>query len=154
MMKCGIDQSFTSTGIVIVDQNNVIVYHKIITSDTTTSIYHRARSIAQQIQQVLQQFNIEHVTLEALSFSSFGNATRNLAGLQFVIINSLIDNNITFNTIAPTSLKKQAADNGKATKQQMVDALPLQQHQIITNNYKKTKGRYDITDAFFLAIHK
>lgn len=83
-----------------------------------------------------------------------GNATRDLAGLQFSIItkiNFILKRDITI--VAPPTLKKSATGTGKASKEEMIDALPKDILEVFTKekNWKKSRGLTDVTDAYFLA---
>ncbi len=83
-----------------------------------------------------------------------GNATRDLAGLQFSIINKIkfiLEKDITI--VAPPTLKKSATGSGKASKEEMIEALPKEVLELFTKdkNWKKSRGLTDVTDAYFLA---
>lgn len=150
----GIDQSFTSTGVVVMDnKKDVVVMDVIATSKTTDDkkeIFWRARSIVSSVLDTISSNNVGFVAIEQLAYGSVGDATRNLAGLQFMIINMLIDRDIPFITVPPTSLKKYATSKGNCGKQEMVDSLPHGIKEEI-EKYPKTKGRYDLADAYWLA---
>ena len=85
----GIDQSFTKTGYCVIDEKDVILRHGIIPNMKDNDIYERAWIISQSISTLVKSFDPTHIGLEGLAFSNFGNATRDLAGLQFVIIQQL-----------------------------------------------------------------
>jgi Holliday junction resolvasome RuvABC endonuclease subunit len=83
-----------------------------------------------------------------------GNATRDLAGLQFVIINKLrFKGTYSVDIIAPNAVKKLATGNGKAKKQELYEALPESTQKAFDElGVKKTTGRYDLTDAYWIAM--
>ncbi|QYC52462.1 hypothetical protein [Salmonella phage SSBI34] len=67
--------------------------------------------IADKIAGVAKSFKAEYVVLESLSFGSAGNATRDLAGLFFIIQLTLLNSGFTMDkihTVAPTSVKSWA----------------------------------------------
>lgn len=151
----GIDQSYTSTGICILDENCELYLSEIISSDKNDNIYERALQIKNKLNHIISNLNSENIfiAIEGLAFTMTGNATRDLAGLQFVLITYMLENlNKTPVIISPPSLKKSATGNGKADKNAMIEALPAEiKDFFITQGFKKTKGLTDITDAYFLA---
>lgn len=152
-MQIGIDQSFTSTGLVI-SQDNKLLHYQVILSNSTYSNFHRAIDITKQIHFICKDYQPDIVNIEGLAFGMKGNATRDLAGLQYCVITQLIKDNIPYNIIPPTTLKKFATGNGKANKQQMYSFLPLDVKESF-QGIKKTYGLYDLTDAYWLSIfHK
>lgn len=150
MIKVGIDQSFTSTGICVIENNNKLLNHYLITSDSSQSIYNRAIFLANDILKSIKEFNIECVNIEGLSFASRGDATRNLAGLQFLVIDRLIRENIPYEIIPPQSLKKFVLKGGMK-KEEMFELLPSDIYEIF-NKYNKSK-KYDLMDAYYLGTY-
>lgn len=156
-MILGIDQSFTNTGLVIWDGREVANFQIIKTDkddSDTLAVFKRCIKISNTIISIIDNVPITQVNLEGLGFGSVGNATRNLAMLQASIITRIIEKHpyVEINIIPPTTLKKFATGAGKAGKQEMYEALP----DDIKNKFKdvkRTKGLYDLTDAFFLATY-
>lgn len=153
----GIDQSFTSTGVVI-SKNGKVVHHELIFTikdkmDLMTN-FKRAEDIANQIRAIAVREFVTDVVIEGLGFGASGDATRNLAGLQYLIVTKLIDLDITPKIIAPTSLKKFATGSGKAKKTEVFDAIEAHNPEFFVINSKvlKTKGRYDLADAYWLSV--
>ncbi|TFH08865.1 MAG: hypothetical protein E4H14_05635 [Candidatus Thorarchaeota archaeon] len=152
----GIDQSFTSCGVIVLNQKSKVVHSSTIKSPKTDGIdiFDRAWFIAKKVSDLINEYTPERVGLEGLAFSKFGDATRDLAGLQFILVNHLrrvhsYDNLII---VSPNELKKFATTRGNAKKEQMVDSLPknvLESFQ--KQNFKKTTGLYDVTDAYWIA---
>lgn len=151
----GIDQSFTSTGTCLVDETGSVVGVGVITSNKTLDSFERAWTISQYILSVVFEYKPLNVGIEGLAFGGVGDATRQLAGLQYTIVNSLRKQaSIDCCIVAPTTVKKFATTKGKASKQEMVDALPKEVlGAILEKNYKKTTGLYDVTDAYFIAMY-
>lgn len=111
--------------------------------------------------EVIQLNKIERVVFEDLAFGARGDATRNLAGLLFVLIQVLLEYNtiyglnIGLEVVAPTSLKKFATKSGKADKTQMVAALPKDVlKQFADAKFKKTTGLTDLADAYWLSQYE
>jgi len=152
MKSLGIDQSYTHTGMVLLD-NSKLEYFNIISSDKNDDIFYRSWWIANTISDIVLSLNPDYVTIEGLSFGSRGNQTRNLSGLQFSIINKLrFDNKFIVHIVAPPTLKKFATGNGKCDKNLMISSLP---ENVLTSfkeeNYKKSTGLTDLADAYWLA---
>jgi Holliday junction resolvasome RuvABC endonuclease subunit len=150
----GIDQSYTSSGAIVLDESGAIVSAVIIRSDPANDVYDRAVAISTAINAIIRTANPAVVALEGLAFGKFGNATRDLAGLQFVIITNIrrLFPDVQISIISPNSLKKFATTSGKAKKVDMHAALPeeIKQH-FKQNKFLATKGLYDITDAYWIA---
>ncbi len=151
----GIDQSFTSTGICFMDENEAIVHHETIcTTDEDGDIHDRALKIIERLDELVLMYRPVRIGLEGLAFSKFGNATRDLAGLQMAIITHLRyrkpNQSKELQVISPNLLKKYATTKGSADKNQMYEALP-EHAKSVYSAYRKTKGRSDVVDAFWLA---
>lgn len=155
----GIDQSYTSSGYCIVDEaGTVIEIGTVKTSNKTGGdIYTRAQSVAVALEQLVKQYDPHMCGIEGLAFGMRGDATRDLAGLQFVIITQFRrETNYGENMVivSPNAVKKFATSKGKASKQEMVDSLPANVLDLIQEkNYKKSTGLYDVTDAYFIAMY-
>lgn len=152
-LYAGIDQSYTSTGLVILNDKQELVFSTVIRSNPQHSMHSRSSYVAEQLGQHLNEYAPYCAGIEGLAFGSRGNATRDLAGLQFVIVHQLdhVLGNCLY-IIEPTKLKKYATGKArKIKKQQMVDALPQNIRDSLQQSYKKTKGLYDVTDAYWIA---
>lgn len=151
----GIDQSLTKTGIVILEDNEVLHHEIIITDKTSLDTYHdilsRAKFIANSIVELDLEYNVDHWILEGLSFGSNGAATRNLAILFAIICNHMSE--VNPKTVAPTTLKKFATGSGAASKDRMVEAICEHDYEFYSTitDIPKSKGRQDLADAFWLA---
>ena len=156
MFYIGIDQSYTSTGMIVLDDNGEIVEIVNIKTDKSDNIFYRAFDIANNIVMKINEYYPEcKVAIEGLAFSMKGNATRDLAGLQFVIVTKVYEKfGFLMEIISPLSLKKFATGNGRAKKVDMFGNLSDKVKKIfIENGFKKSKGLYDITDAYFIALY-
>lgn len=145
----GIDQSYTSTGWVVVDVAGRIKGDGVIVTTNERTIFERSRDVATQIGEVIARFQPTTVAIEGLSFGSFGNTARDLAGLQFTIIN--LNANTPFQVVAPTAVKKFATGSGKASKQEMLEATPTHVLRHFRSRYKNTTGLFDVVDAYWIA---
>ncbi len=148
----GIDQSFRSTGIVVMD-DNIMLDFQCIKTDKTHDNFHRVHHIKGLIHNCLTAYAPEVVFIEGLSFSSQSNISRDLGGLQYtIVILSRYKHFIKTHIVTPTSLKKYATGTGKAKKEDMIDALPEHiRSEFMEKGYKKTTGMADLADAYHLA---
>ena len=154
MNYIGIDQSYTSTGFVVLDEQKNLIDCNILSTPKTDDIFKRAWELSEAIITGISKYPDAKLAIEGLAFSMRGNATRDLAGLQFSIItkiNFILNRDITI--VAPPTLKKSATGSGKASKEEMIDALPKDILEVFTKekNWKKSRGLTDVTDAYFLA---
>lgn len=154
MNYIGIDQSYTSTGIVILDDKKNLIDCNILSTVKTDDIFKRSWELSESVIQEVSKYPEAKLAIEGLAFSMRGNATRDLAGLQFSIINKIkfiLNRDITI--VAPPTLKKSATGSGKAAKEEMIAALPPDVLEVFTKdkNWKKSRGLTDVTDAYFLA---
>ena len=151
----GIDQSLTKTGVVIFDNDSqTMIHHEVIETKLNKAdaldSFQRVAEIASRIEFLCDIYSVSSVRIEGLSYASIGQATRTLAGLHYVIVDRLIRASIEVAVIAPTALKKAATGSGRADKQQMLDAVPEDDRKQLSK-FGKTKGRYDLADAYHLA---
>lgn len=158
MITIGIDQSFASTGYVVLE-DDVLMKYGIITSNKNDNMYDRAFAVATELAKLCEKYKVDKVVIEGIPFMSKSNVTRDLAGLQYVIVTSLwrYELDDTLHIIPPTALKKFATGTGKHPKvkgknpkEPMFDALPDEAKAVI-GKVPKSKGRYDVCDAYWLA---
>lgn len=155
MKVLGVDQSYRSSGVVLLDDYEIVAAHQLVCSDVD-DIFDKAYNVAQQIGQLIGIYKPDFIGMEGLAFGSRGNVTRDLAGLMFTIVHMVriqhgyID---TFDIVPPTTLKKFATGHGRSKKKEMYEVLP-----IVTKQYFKdlgftsiVKGRQDVTDAYWIA---
>lgn len=152
----GIDQSLTSTGICIIDGNTIVRTEVINTTknndDFIEDVMARSARIAARIVKLVTFHNVTHVTIESPSLCSVGNATRSLAMLFAVIQHELRKAGFPPLSVPPKTLKKVATGSGNAKKEDMLNAVPA--HVMVhLMHAPKTKGRYDLADAYHLATY-
>ena len=110
----------------------------------TKNIY----NIVVEIKNIIKKEKPDECRIEGISYGSTGSAALiDLSGLNFMVRQVLIDMNIPFQIISPTSNKKFAVGNGQADKDVIVDSwLRLQPH------LKDIDIKVDdIADAYFLS---
>lgn len=126
------------------------------TSNKKLSNYIRAIDISNKLGELVYNKRPDVITIEGLPFMSRSNVTRDLAGLQYLIVDRMVDLGYKLDEnlfiIPPTQLKKFATGSGKAGKDDMVDAIPSPLKATIKRIPVKD-GRRDIADAYWLAKH-
>lgn len=156
MYYMGIDQSYTSTGMVLIDPRGNMVNHTVVSSLKADGDYfNRAKIVAEMVSnqvEVNREFITDDLTvaLEGLAFGMRGTTLQQLAGLQFMIVNGLRDIEIEPIILTPSTVKKFATGSGKASKQDMFDGLPDKVKKIF-EGIPKAHGREDLTDAYWIA---
>lgn len=152
----GIDQSYTSTGLVGLDHNGRIITQEIISSLKADGDYfHRARIVSESIAAKINSIDqyTDHqikIACEGLAFGMRGTTLQTLAGLQYMIVNSIRQGGFDVTILTPSTVKKHATGSGKASKQDMFDSLP-KKVQDMFGKVSKAQGREDLTDAYWIA---
>lgn len=171
-----IDQSMASCAFIVIDGEEPI-YKEVMhtTGSDNPKAYQtkfdnpveQMRFIARRIAEVACSFKVEHIVSESLSFGSAGNATRDLAGLFFVIQSTLLDSGFSMSQIhmvAPTSAKSWARNilpeeirgvKGsliKMGKDEMMQACKILVPNLLDGYTKtgKNGGSTDLADAYLI----
>jgi Holliday junction resolvasome RuvABC endonuclease subunit len=151
IITVAIDQSFTCSGIVVLRNTNMI-HAECYRTTKEDDIFTRAWNITTRVRELVEQHNPDIVAMEGLAFGGKGNATRDLAGLQFVIatqVKFVCDTKVTI--VAPGTVKKVATGKGNSPKMMLLECLPPNIHQaFIELGVKKTTGILDLTDAYWI----
>ena len=153
MKILGVDQSFTSCGIVIIEDGQ-LVYEERFVSCKTLGKPERAYEVAKRLAIVALKNNVDAVALEGLAFGGKGNATRDLAGLQFAILIELgVHNGYECEIIGIGTAKKLACGKGNAGKEVLVESLPKYvRERFDALGVKKTTGLGDLSDAYWIGM--
>jgi len=151
MKVLGIDQSYRSCGIVILEDGEMIHCEKYVTVQAM-DIFSRAEQLTTHLKTIAEQYQPDLVSLEGLSFGSMGNATRDLGGLLFTIILGLRKSGFDPGVIAPPTVKKVATGKGNSKKEMMIECLPDDvRAEFDALGVKKTTGLSDLADAYWVA---
>lgn len=150
----GIDQSFSNTGICIVE-NDSIIHSASISTKNNKSIEERINDIVKFILLNIKEYNVKQVVIEGLSYCSRQSSIVQLSGLFYCILLNLNKKRIKYQVVPPLTLKKEIAGTGKATKQDMIDSIS-EENQLKLSQLSKIKigsKKYeDIADSYCLAI--
>jgi Holliday junction resolvasome RuvABC endonuclease subunit len=156
MKTIGIDQSYNNCAYVILENTKILTIGKISASKDVDR-YDQAMEIAKHLVEICFKTMPDRIGIEGLAFGiQRGNVTRDLAGLLFVIMvvlrNAGYKNKIEI--VPPKSVKLFACKSGNAKKEQMYEVLPQNVKDCIADKgYKKTTGRYDASDAYWIAMY-
>lgn len=156
MKILGIDQSYTSAGYCIINDDAELLEFGIInTSPADGDNFKRARKISNELKKIVDFHSLNIVGLEGLSFNARGNATRDLSGLQFLIVDTIREGTNHFIIAAPLAVKKHAVKKkGKIQKMDLVNNLPNDiKEKFLEKGFKKTKGLTDLSDAYWIASY-
>lgn len=151
MAILAIDQSYTSSGIVVLEGNKILYAERFV-SNTELDIYERAWEVADRSIAVAKKFKVEYIAVEGLAFSKFGDATRDLAGLQYTMVTRLrFVEGYDVIIVPPNTVKKVATGKGNAKKEELMESLPKRVRAKFDKlGVKKTTGLLDLTDAFWI----
>lgn len=152
MIVLGIDQSYNSTGMVVL-KDDVIIHSECFKSNKEFNRFGQAHQIAMYIGEVVDTYKPDIIAIEGLAFGMKGNVTRDLGGLQFVIVAHLQEvKKQDVKIIAPLTVKKYATGSGRAKKEEMIESLPNNALNIFLKlGVKKTTGLADLADAYWIA---
>lgn len=180
MKVIGLDLSINSTGVCINKDNKKFKYY-IITNKTSRAylnfdnkyinirIYNKLQpegdytqkestktrniyNIVSIIEEIIKKEKPDCCNIEGISYGSRNSgALVDLAGLNFMVRQMLIKNNINYNIISPTANKKFAVGNGGVEKDVIVNSF-LRLNPYLTNINKSIKLD-DIADAYFLSCN-
>lgn len=101
------------------------------------------------INDIIELHNPDIIQMEGISYGSKGSsALVDLAGLNFFIRSTILENNIPFNIIAPTGVKKFAVGNGGVEK----DVIIASWKKLDKNITNITEIKLDdLADSYFIA---
>lgn len=152
----GIDQSIRATGAFVSHFNK----HSVIETeknqkDDHLDVFFRSQWISKEILSLIIEYEVTHVSIEALPMKMASGASfKDLAALQGIIICDILRSGYIepekIFLINPATLKKYASGKGNANKQDMFDSLP-EEYKTAFGSVPKSRGRYDLTDAYFLS---
>ena len=160
MKVLGIDQSYTSCALVLIQDGEVIQTEK-ISSNKDWDRFDQAADIAAKVSRFVKPWGeqIDKIGIEGLAFGGKGNVTRDLAGLQFCIVNKLRETghrkNIKIISIKTVKVFACGKGHGNAKKEELFEALPNHvKRDFMEKKFKKTTGLFDMTDAYWIARYR
>jgi Holliday junction resolvasome RuvABC endonuclease subunit len=101
------------------------------------------------IRDLIQLYEPDLIQMEGISYGSRGSAAlADLAGLNFAIRMLILKENIKFNILAPTTIKKFAVGDGGAEKDVMIASWKKLDNNITNISSIKVD---DLADSYFIA---
>lgn len=124
MKIIGIDPSLTSTGVVVL-VNGKIKDKYLVETKPTNNYYDEIRRLIKISESFSLDGKIDLVVVEGIAYGiKKASALAQLCGLNYLIRKRLIEAEIPFVIVAPTTLKKFITGNGTAAKEElMLDVL-------------------------------
>lgn len=134
----GISQSYTSTGVVVMNSDMEVIYYQSITTNKRFDIYQRAYHTAEIIISIAHQYKIDRFVIESCPASQ-----KELVGLQFTIINMMRNEGFqTYNIHETIPIK-----NRNLT---LLNTLNEDTRTKFKSTHSVSKGLFDITSAYWL----
>lgn len=153
MTTVGLDLSLTHTGIAVVTEKSEVIYSGVIKSKPSgNSLVDETKRIIKIVDVVMERINYiftdnnlpSMVLIEGLAFMAKGTSLAQLSGLNYLIRVKLIEKNIPFMIVAPTTLKKFITGSGKGDKDLMMMS--------VYKNYGFESMDNNECDAYALAV--
>ena len=146
-MIIGIDLSLCNTGIVLLDDDNVMLEHSIISKPQgkrPIDELERLMSIVNQVEHVIRKHEIKLAVVEGIAFGiSRTTSLSQLSGLNYMVRHMLHREEVDFLIVPPTTLKKFITGKGNSPK----DVMLLETYK----RYKKAYTDNNLCDGFGLA---
>jgi Holliday junction resolvasome RuvABC endonuclease subunit len=119
-MFVGIDPSYNGFAIVIVDGKGEIVEKKLIQTDSKKECEERIIDLEKEFKFIPNIFCLHSVYIEGPSYSSNGQFILQMGALHYYLRIFLTKKDVKFSVIAPGTLKKFIAGDGRAKKDLML----------------------------------
>ena len=134
----GIDQSYHSTGLMVLDSEGDILRQEnfsIVKGSKIEKVEECLVEFEKKIDFIPKIHNLHRVYIEGPAYSSSGSSTLQMGALHYFLRLFLYKKHIEFKVIAPTTLKKYIAGTGRAKKD-----------LILLKVYKRWGVEFDISD--------
>lgn len=112
-MFVGIDPSYNGFAIVVVDKGGEIIEQKLLSSDTNSEAEDRILEMEKEFKFIPNIYCLETVYIEGPSYSSNGAFVLQMGALHYYLRIFFRKKNVDFKVIAPGTLKKYVAGEGK-----------------------------------------
>ena len=150
MRICGVDPGLQTTGYAIVDGQGAryqIIDAGTIRSDASASLCDRLNQIYQDLCDLLAEHKPARMSLEKL-FSHYKHPqTAVLMGhVRGIIMLAAAQQEVPVDELAATAIKRHLTGNGRASKQQMQQAIKMQ------CNLPSLPEPHDVADAVAIAL--
>jgi len=150
-MLLSLDISITSTGYCIFEFGGTLRGFGTIKTDNSKTIYQRLEYIEEEIKSLLTKYQVTEIVIEAPSFGSRGANSYLLFGVHFSVSRLFILKNLPLTQLNIASIKKFATGSGRAKKNDMINALPIELKDLfLSHGFLKSKGLPDLADSYFI----
>ena len=127
IISIGVDPGLTNIGVGIVDTQGEYVDSFVIRTETKNGIWDQGAKLAWQLEKIFNQWHFDYdnsiqMAVESPSFGSAFNA-QNVAFSRGIVCVFAAQHSISVIDAPPASVKKLVAGNGKATKQELRQAV-------------------------------
>jgi len=142
-MFVGVDPSYNGFAIMVIDKNGEIVEQKLITTDSKKEVEERILDLEKEFAFIPTIHSLYSVCIEGPSYSSNGQFILQMGALHYYLRLFLLKKKVQYKIIAPGTLKKFVAGDGRAKKDLM-----------LLKTYKKWGKEFDddnLADAYGLA---
>jgi Holliday junction resolvasome RuvABC endonuclease subunit len=112
-MFVGMDPSYNGFGIVVVDKKGEIVEQKLLSSNTDDEAEDRILELEKEFKFIPNIYCLETVYIEGPSYSSQGAFVLQMGALHYYLRIFFRKKNVEYKIIAPGTLKKYVAGEGK-----------------------------------------
>jgi len=159
MKSLGIDLSMTGTGIALLEDGK-LVYSETIKSkkegDTPDAEVRRLMGIVVKVMEHVDVIeNLDVVVLEGIAFMAKSTALAQLSGLTYMVRKEMVDRDIQFFVVAPTTLKKFITGKGNSAKDiMMLETYKLYGESILDNNQCDAFGLAHVGEAVLTEKYK
>lgn len=163
MIVLNLDLSLSSTGYSIINENyNLITYGTIQTKAKDNTEEERLHIIGKKIDELIKEYKVTDVCVEASYKSVNIKTTQQLAKLLGISMYLSVDNDIKVTTVNPSTARKSILGNGSAKKEDVAKYIQNNYWDIgeysdkQTKSIKKTSDVYDsmLLGLWFLKQHK
>ena len=142
-MFVGVDPSYNGFAIIVVDKKGEIIEQKLLSSDTKKEAEERILELEKEFKFIPTIHSLHSVCIEGPSFSSNGQFILQMGALHYYLRLFLLKKKVQYKIVAPGTLKKFVAGDGRAKKDLM-----------LLKTYKKWGVEFDddnLADAYGLA---
>lgn len=116
----GIDPSYNGFAIIVIDKTGEIIEQKLLSSDSKKEADERIIDLEKEFDFIPNILGLHSVCIEGPSYSSDGSFILQMGALHFYLRIFLRKKKIKFKVIAPGTLKKFVAGDGRAKKDLML----------------------------------
>jgi len=144
-MFVGLDPSYNGFAIMVLDKEGTIIEQKLLTSDTKKEAEERIIELEEGFKFVPNIAGLHSVCIEGPSYSSNGAFQLQMGALHFYLRIFLFKKDVRYKIIAPGSLKKFVAGEGKGRAKKEL---------MLLKTYKKWNVEFEdnnLCDAYGLA---